>query len=179
MELKLTKNPLKIELNLSQFRAKTEVECVELYSDSVGNQWGILFELVWNWLANPMFSFWIVWGMHRGCWGRSGEFIRGFYELFRKQLIFVGPAGECIGNSSGILTNYLGNRWYSSGPLENLWGLLVKNSFVGRGPNTNRAHPHACDIPYKTALPVPCTHRFVPRPVLLGRRGTFEGSAQN
>ena len=37
MELKLTKNPLKIELNLSQFRAKTEVECVELYSDSVGN----------------------------------------------------------------------------------------------------------------------------------------------
>ena len=113
MELKLTKNPLKIELNLSQFRAKTEVECVELYSDSVGNQWGILFELVWNWLANPMFSFWIVWGMHRGCWGRSGEFIRGFYELFRKQLILVGAAGECIGNSTGILTNYLGNRWYS------------------------------------------------------------------
>ena len=115
MELQLTKNPLKIEVNLNQLRAKTEVECVELYSDSVGNQWGILFELVWNWLANPMFSFWIVWGMHRGCWGRSGEFIRGFYELFRKQLIFVGPAGECIGNSSGILTNYLGNRWYSSG----------------------------------------------------------------
>ena len=48
MELKLTKNPLKIELNLSQFRAKTEVECVELYSDSVGNQWGIYLELVWN-----------------------------------------------------------------------------------------------------------------------------------
>ena len=32
MELKLTKNPLKIELNLSQFTAKAEVECVELYS---------------------------------------------------------------------------------------------------------------------------------------------------
>ena len=122
----------------------------------MGNSFGTSLELVGK---SDVFVL-IVWGMHRGCWGRSGEFMRGFYELFRKQLIFVGPAGECIGNSSGILTNYLGNRWYSSGPLENLWGLLVKNSFVGRGPNTNRAHPHACNIPYKTALPVPCTHRF-------------------
>ena len=69
--------------------------------------------VVWNWLANPMFSFGNVWGMHRGCWGMSGEFVRDYYELFGKQLIFVGAAGECIGNSSGILTNYLGNRWYS------------------------------------------------------------------
>ena len=113
MELKLTKNPLKIELNLNQFRATTEVECVELYSDSVGNQWGIHLELVWNWLANPMFSFWTVWGMHRGCWGRSGESIRDYYDCFGKQFIFIGAAGECVGNLSGILTNYLGNRWYS------------------------------------------------------------------
>ena len=113
MDLKLTKNPLKLELNLSQFRAKTEVECVELYSESVGNQWGTHLELFWNWLANLMFSFGNVWGMHRGCWGMSGESIRDYYELFGKQLIFVGAAGECMWNSSGILTNYLGNRWYS------------------------------------------------------------------
>ena len=77
-----------------------------IHSESVGNQWGTHMELVWNWLANPMFPFGNVWGMHRGCWGRNGEFIRDYYELFEKQLIFVGAAGECIGNSSGILTNY-------------------------------------------------------------------------
>ena len=113
MDLKCTKKPLKFELNWSQFGAKTEVERVELYSESLGIQWGTYLELVWNWLANPMFSFGNVWGMHTGCWGMSGEFIRDYYELFGKQLIFVGAAGECIGNSSGILTNYWGNRWYS------------------------------------------------------------------
>ena len=115
MELNLSKNPSKCDLNWSQFRAKTEVECVELHSESVGIQWGTNLELVWNWLANPMFSFGNVWGMHTGCWGMSGEFIRDYYELFGNHLIFVGAAGECIGNSSGLLTNYLGNRWYSSG----------------------------------------------------------------
>ena len=79
--------------------------------------------------------FWETVYIRSGCWGMHWELVGNSYEL-------------------------LGNRWYSSGPLENLWGLLVKNSFVGRGPNTNRAHPHACNIPYKTALPVPCTHRF-------------------
>ena len=113
MELKSTKHRRKFEPNWNQFGAKTEVECVELYSESVGNQWGTHLELFWNWLANLMFSFGNVWGMHRGCWGMSGEFIRDYYELFRKQLIFVGAAGECIGNSTGILTNYSGNRWYS------------------------------------------------------------------
>ena len=113
MELKLIKNPSKIELNWSQFRAKTEVECVELHSESMGIQWGTSLELVWNWLASPMFSFGNVWGMHRGCWEMSGELIRDYYELFGKQLIFVGAAGKCVGNSSGILANYLGNRWYS------------------------------------------------------------------
>ena len=109
MELKWSKNPSKFELNWNQFRAKTEVECVELHSESVGIQWGTHLEL----FANPMFSFGNVWGMHAGCWGMSGEFVRDYYELFGKQLIFVGAAGKCIGNSLGILTNYLGNRWYS------------------------------------------------------------------
>ena len=45
-------------------------------------------------------------------------------------------------------------------PLENLWGLLVGNPFVGKGTSANRTHPHACDIPYKKTLPVLCTHRF-------------------
>ena len=65
MDLKCIKNPLKFELNWSQLGAKTEVECVELYSEFLGIQWGTYLELVWNWSANPMFSFGNVWGMHR------------------------------------------------------------------------------------------------------------------
>ena len=77
--------------------------------ESMGNSYGISLELVGK--SDGLFGN--VLGMHRGCWGMSGELIRGYCELFGKQLIFVGAAGECIGNSSGILTNYLGNRWYS------------------------------------------------------------------
>ena len=44
MDLKCINNPLKFELNWSQFGAKTEVECVELYSEFLGIQW----ELIWN-----------------------------------------------------------------------------------------------------------------------------------
>ena len=58
------------------------MDCVELHSESVGNQWGTHLELFWNWLANLMFSFGNVWGMHRGCWGMSGELIRDNYESF-------------------------------------------------------------------------------------------------
>ena len=71
----------------------------------MGNSSGISLELVGK-------SDVFVWDA-LGRWGTSGELIRDYYELFGKQLIFVGAAGECIGNSSGILTNYLGNRWYS------------------------------------------------------------------
>ena len=77
--------------------------------ESMGNSYGISLELVGK--SDGLFGN--VLGMHRGCWGMSGELIRDYYELFGKQLIFVGAAGKCIGNSSGILTNYLGNRWYS------------------------------------------------------------------
>ena len=137
------------------------MECVELHTESVGIQGGTYLELVWNWLVNQMFSSGNVWGMHRGCWGMSGELIRDYYELFGKQLIFVW----LLENALGIRREFLRIIWETVGihrePLENLWGLLVKNSFVGRGPNTNRAHPHACNIPCKTALPVPCTHRFI------------------
>ena len=147
MELNLTKNPLKIELNLSQFRAKTEVECVELYSDSVGNQWGIYLELVWNWLANPMFSFWTVWGMHRGCWGRSGESIRDYYDCFGKQFIFVVAAGECIGNWSGILTNY----WETVGIHRDPWRIcgdfwLRIHSLGEVQIQTEHIHTHAISL---------------------------------
>ena len=102
--------------------------------DCVGNAQGLLRK-EWGIYKGLLRLFWETVYIRSGCWGMHWEFVGNSYEL-------------------------LGNRWYSSGPLENLWGLLVKNSFVGRGPNTNRAHPHACNIPYKTALPVPCTHRF-------------------
>ena len=169
MELKLTKNPLKIELNLSQFRAKTEVECVELYSDSVGNQWGIYLELVWNWLANPMFSFWTVWGMHRGCWGRSGESIRDYYDCFGKQFIFVVAAGECIGNLSGILTNY----WETVGIHRDPWRIcgdfwLRIHSLGEVQIQTEHIHTHAISL----------TKPRFPFHVLTGlARGLLTGSA--
>ena len=79
----------------------------------MGNLSGISLELVgksdvfvWECVGNAQCT-------RAGCWGMSGKFIRDYYELFRKQLIFVGAAGECIGNSLGILTNSLGNRRYS------------------------------------------------------------------
>ena len=73
----------------------------ELHSESAGNQWGTRMELGWNLLATPMFSFGNVWGMHRGSWGMSEESIGDYYELFGKQLIFVGAAGECIVGTFG------------------------------------------------------------------------------
>ena len=75
----------------------------------MGNSFGTSLELV----GKSDVFVWECVGNAQGLLGNEWEFIRGFYELFRKQLIFVGLAGECIGNSSGILTNYLGNRWYS------------------------------------------------------------------
>ena len=51
--------------------------------------------------------------------------------------------------------------------LGNAWGLFLGNSFVRRGPITGRTHPHACKIPYKTALPVLCPHRFILDPFLV------------
>ena len=64
-----------------------------------------------------------------------------------------------------------GRGFHSNGPggkpsaihgklLGNAWGLFLGNSFVRRGPTTGRTDRHACKIPYKTALPVLCPHRF-------------------
>merc|ERR1711924_311434 len=64
----------------------------------MGIQWGTSLELVWNWLANPMFSFGNVWGVHRGCWEMSGELIRDYYELFGKQLVFIGAPWRISGD---------------------------------------------------------------------------------
>ena len=119
----MCKNPLNIELNWSQFRAKTVVECVELYLESMGIQWGTSLELVWNLLANPMFSFGNVWGMHmgllgnergidqgllriiwetvdirRGCWKMHWEFVGNSYELFGKPLVFIGNPWRICGD---------------------------------------------------------------------------------
>ena len=75
----------------------------------MGNLLGTRLELVGK---SDVFVLDCVGNAH-GLLGNQWEFIRDYYELFRKELILVGAAGECIGNSTGILTNYLGNRWYS------------------------------------------------------------------
>ena len=116
--------------------------------ESMGTLFGISLELAGK--CDGFFGN--VCGMHRGCWGNEWGM---YYELLR-----------IIWETASIHTE----------PLENLWGLLVGNSFVGKGPNTNRTHPHACHIPYKTALPVPCKLRFGPSAVLFGRYTTFKGS---
>ena len=89
----------------------------------MGNQWGTHLELVWNWLANPMFSFGNVWGMHmgllgnergidhgllriiwetvdirRGCWKMHWEFVGNSYELFGKPLVFIGNPWRISGD---------------------------------------------------------------------------------
>ena len=90
-------------------------------------------------------------------------------------LEFIGKCNGLFGNVCGV-KGLLGKecgKYYElmqiiweivcihTEPLETMWGFLVGNLFVGRGPNTKRTHPHACGIHYKTALPVPCTHRFI------------------
>ena len=61
-----------------------------------------------------------------------------------------GNSYELFGKPSAIHGKLLGNAW----------GLFLGNSFVRRGPTTGRTDRHACKIPYKTALPVLCPHRF-------------------
>ena len=63
---------------------------------------------------------------------------------------FDGNSYELFGKPSAIHGELLGN----------MWGLFLGNSFVRRDPTTSRTHPHACNIHYKTALPVLCPHRF-------------------
>ena len=103
--------------------------------ECVGNAQGLLGN-EWGIDQGLLRIIWETVDIRRGCWKMHWEFVGNSYELFGKPLVFIGN------------------------PLENLWGLSVRNTIVGIGPNTNRAYPHACNIPYKTALPVPCTHRF-------------------
>ena len=121
----------------------------------MGNFSGISLELVgksdvfvWECVGNAQGVLGNEWGIDQGL-------LRIIWETVDIRL---------LENALGIRREFLRIIWETVGihrePLENLWGLSVRNTFVGRGPNTNRAHPHACNIPYKTALPVPCTHRF-------------------
>ena len=64
---------------------------------------------------------------------------------------FGGNSYELFGKASAIHGKLLGDAW----------GLFLGNSFVRRGPTTGRTDRHACKIPYKTALPVLCPHRFI------------------
>jgi len=70
---------------------------------------------------------------------------------------FDGNSYELFGKPSAIHGKLLGNAW----------GLFLGNSFVRRGPTTGRTDRHACKIPYKTALPVLCPHRFIFDPFLV------------
>ena len=82
--------------------------------ECVGNAHGLLGN-GWGICKGLLRTIWETVDIRRGCWGMHWEFVGNFYELFAKPLVFIGS------------------------PLKNLWGLLVRNSFVGRGPNTNRA----------------------------------------
>ena len=142
----------------------------------MGNSSGISVELV----GKSVVYVWECVGNAHGLLGNGWRIYKGLLRIIWETVdIRMG----LLGNALGIRREFLRIIWETVGihrePVENLRGLLVRNSFVGRGPNTNRAHPHACNIPYKTALPVPCTCRFVPRPVFAAICSTFEGSAEN
>ena len=107
----------------------------------MGNFSGISLELVgksdvfvWECVGNAQ-------GLLGNEWGIDQGLLRIIWET-------VDIRRGCLGNALGIRQELLRNIWEAFGihrePLENLWGLLVRNTFVGRGPNTNRAHPHAC-----------------------------------
>ena len=122
---------------------KTGVESIwnsfGIHPESLGNS----MELAWNWRANPMNYVGIWRGIHAELLGNAWGIYGNSYELF--------------GKPSAIHGKLLGNAW----------GLFLGNSFVRRGPITGRTHPHACKIPYKTALPVLCPHRFILDPFLV------------
>ena len=96
------------------------------------------------------------------------EFIRnplGSLEL-------VGDSYELLGNLFGIHRELLGIEWGTSREFVRFFGETVGYSWGVPGElvgnfgwefvlwersDTSRTHPHACNIPYNTALPVPCT----------------------
>ena len=106
------------------------------------------------------------------------EFIRnplGSLEL-------VGKSYELLGNLFGIHRELLGIEWgtsrefvrffwetvgYSWGVPGELVGTFGWEFVLWERSDTSRTHPHACNIPYKTALPVLCTHRFYFDPFLV------------
>ena len=99
-------------------------------------------------------------------WGIDQGLLRDFYELFGKQLIFVGAAGKCIGNSSGILTYelfgkplvFIGNPWRISGDFR-----LGIHSLGEVQIQTEHIHTHAISL----------TKPRFPFHVLTGFRGTL------
>ena len=73
----------------------------------MGNSFGINLEFV----GKSDVFVWECVGNAQGLLGNESGIYQGvlYYESFGKQLIFVG-ARQCIGNTLGILTNYLENR---------------------------------------------------------------------
>ena len=124
---------------------------------------------------------WVARGRPMGGHGRPMvelEFIRnplGSLEL-------VGKSYELLGNLFGIHRELLGIEWgtsrefvrffwetvgYSWGVPGELVGTFGWEFVLWERSDTSRTHPHACNIPCKTALPVLCTHRFVWTPFSL------------
>ena len=110
--------------------------------ECVGNAHGLLGN-EWGICKGLLRIVWETVDIRRGCWGTHWEFVGNSYELFGKP---SATHGKLLGNA---------------------WGLCLGNSIVRRGPTTGRTDPHACKIPYKTALPVLCPHRFILDPFLV------------
>ena len=80
-----------IESNGDKIGARTEVE---IHLESMGNSYGVRLELVGK--SDGLFGN--VLGMHRGCWGMSVKFIGNYYQLFGKQLVFIGNPWDISGD---------------------------------------------------------------------------------
>ena len=75
----------------------------------MGNLSGISLELV----GKSDVFVWECVGNAQGLLGNKWGIGQGLLRIIWETVDIRAAAGKCIGNSSGILTNYLGNRWYS------------------------------------------------------------------
>ena len=141
---------------------------------AMGSDW-VTHARPWVARGRPMGGPWWNWnsfGTRRESMGKS----------FGSSLELVGKSYELLGNLFGIHRELLGNEWgtsrefvrfvwetvgYSWGVPGELVGTFRWEFVLWERSDTIRTHPHACNIPYKTALPVLCTHRFCVYPFLV------------
>ena len=101
-------------------------------------------------------------------YGSSLELVGKSYELLG---ILFGIHRELLGNEWGTCREFVRFVWetvgYSWGAPGELVGTFGWEFVLWERSDTSRTHPHACNILYKTALPVLCTHRFMFDPLLV------------